>query len=32
MNPYIDSDQVNLGMTVLAGLGSGHLYDLAGTT
>lgn len=28
----IDGDDVDLGVTVLAGLGGGHLDDLAGTT
>jgi len=28
----IDTNQVNLGVTVLAGLGCGHLYNLAGTS
>lgn len=26
---YIDADQVDLGMTVLSGLGGGHVDDLA---
>ena len=28
----VNSDQVDLGVTVLASLGSGHINDLAGTT
>ena len=29
---YIDADKVDLGVSVLAGLGGRHLHDLAGTT
>ena len=29
---YIDADQVDLGMTVLSGLGGGHVNDLARTS
>ena len=29
---YIDGDEVDLGVTVLARLGGGHVNDLAGTT
>jgi hypothetical protein len=28
---HVGSDQVDLGVTVLAGLGGGHVNDLAGT-
>ena len=28
---YIDGDKVDLGVTVLSGLGGGHVDDLAGT-
>jgi hypothetical protein len=28
---YIDGDEMDLGVTVLAGLGGGHVDDLAGT-
>ena len=29
---HIDGDEVDLGVTVLACLGGGHVYDLAGAT
>ena len=32
LETYIDADQVDLGVTVLARLGGGHVNDLAGTT
>ena len=29
---YVNGDKVNLGVTVLSGLGGGHVDDLAGAT
>lgn len=29
---HVDGDEMDLGVTVLSGLGGGHVNDLAGTT